>query len=152
MILMKAAGEAGECLVRASELSRLSICVFAGHHRTCPLKCDLHIQHAFRYTMSLILLECLATNFVAWISGELTRVAKRRGGCVSPRLAAGTRIIIRAEVADRTKRPSRLLTILEGRARVAPDILSVQPDVALCVVSRWWTAMHYISRRNRKSS
>ena len=68
MILMKAADEAGECLVRVSELSRLSICVFPGHHGTCPFKCDLHIQYAFRYNMSLILLECLATNFVAWIS------------------------------------------------------------------------------------
>jgi hypothetical protein len=102
--------------------------------------------------MSFILLEWLATNFVAQFPGELTWVAKRRGGFVSPRLADGTRIIIRAEVADRTKRPSRLLTIPEGRARAAPDILWVQPDAALCVVSRWWTAMHYIPRRNREPS
>jgi hypothetical protein len=93
MILMKAADEAGECLVRASELSRLSICVFAGHHGTCPFKFDLHIQYAFRYTMSLILLECLATNFVAWISRQVHRGAKRRGGCISPHLANGMRII-----------------------------------------------------------
>jgi hypothetical protein len=101
---MKTADEAGECLILASELSCLSVCVFAGHHGTCPFKCDLHIQYAFRYTMSLILLEWLATNFVAQFPGELTWVAKSRGGCVSPRLADGTRIIIRAEVADRTKR------------------------------------------------
>jgi hypothetical protein len=57
-----------------------------------------------------------------------------------------------SEIADRTKGHFDFLTIPEGRARVAPHILPVQPDAALCVVSRWWTAMHYISRRNRKSS
>jgi hypothetical protein len=101
MILMKAADEAGECLVRASELSRLSICVFAGHHGTCPFKCDLHIQYAFRYTMSLLLLECLATNFVAWISRQVHRGAKRRGGCISPHLANGDEDHP-SEIADRT--------------------------------------------------
>jgi hypothetical protein len=93
MILMKAADEAGEYLVRASELSRLSICVFAGHRGTCPFKCDLHIQLVFRYTMYLILLECLATNFVAWISRQVHRGANRRGGCISQHLADGMRII-----------------------------------------------------------
>ena len=93
MILMKAADEAGECLVRASELSRLSICVFAGHRGTCLFKCDLHIHLAFRYTMYLILLECLATNFDAWISRQVHRGANRRGGCFSQHLADGMRII-----------------------------------------------------------
>src|SRR5260370_41150773 len=68
MILMKCAAEAGEFLVRSSELRYLPVSVFAGHHGTCPFKCDLHIQYVFRYTMSLIVLECLATNFVAWMS------------------------------------------------------------------------------------
>jgi hypothetical protein len=31
------------------------VCVFAGHHGTWPFKRDLHIQYAFRYTMSFIL-------------------------------------------------------------------------------------------------
>jgi hypothetical protein len=65
---MKAADEARECLVRAFELSRLSIS--AGHHGTRPFKYDLHMQYDFRYTMSLILLERLTTNFVAWISRQ----------------------------------------------------------------------------------
>jgi hypothetical protein len=63
MILMKAAGDAGERFVRASELSRLP--VFVGQHCIFPFKYDLHIQYAFKYNMSLILLGCLATNFVA---------------------------------------------------------------------------------------
>jgi hypothetical protein len=56
-----------------------------------------------------------------------------------------------SEIADHTKAIA-LLTIPEGRDSVAPHILSVQLDAALCIVSRWWTAMHYISRWNRESS
>lgn len=112
----------------------------------CPFKCDLHIRYAFRYTMSLLLLECIATSFVAWISKQVHR------GCEEERrlhfAASGKRDEDHpSEIADRTKGHFDF-----SRARVAPHILPVQPDAALCVVSRWWTAMHYISRWNRKSS
>jgi hypothetical protein len=52
MILMKAADEASECLVRAFELSRLSICVFAGHHGTCPFK--MRFAHTIRFQIHYV--------------------------------------------------------------------------------------------------
>jgi hypothetical protein len=57
-----------------------------------------------------------------------------------------------SEIADLTKGYCDFSRFPEGRDCVAPRILSVQPDVTPCILSRWWTAMHYISRRNRESS
>jgi hypothetical protein len=133
----------------ASELSRLPVCVFAGHHGTCPFKCDLHIQYAFRYTLSLILLR--------WLSENDCVISRRVSlGCEWERrlgfAASGRRDEDHpSEIADRTKGHFDFSAFLR-RARGAPDILSVQPDAVLWIVSRWWTAIHYISRRNSESS
>lgn len=80
MILMKTAGEAGARSVRMSELRCIPVCVFADHHGTIPFQCDLHIHYAFRYTLSLRLLEWPATNLGCGFPGEFTWVAHRRGG------------------------------------------------------------------------
>jgi hypothetical protein len=49
MILMKAADDPGECFVRASELTCLHVCVFAGHHCTFPFKVWFQIHYVLYY-------------------------------------------------------------------------------------------------------